>query len=85
MKHVKTNLDKLSKNVDQVSKLQRKDPDDKFEEVMSVFNDKADSEYNLCKVLKGIGPIPPDPLVHDVKVTTRPSKYQSRENILTSG
>ena len=55
MKHVKTNLDKLSKNVDQVSKLQRKDPDDKFEEVMSVFNDKADSEYNLCKVLKGIG------------------------------
>ena len=55
MKHVKTNLDKLSKNVDQVSKLQRKDPDDKFEEVMSVFNEKADSEYNLCKVLKGIG------------------------------
>merc|ERR1719423_99742 len=52
MKHVKTNLDKLSKNVDQVSKLQRKDPDDKFEEVMSVFNEKADSEYNLCKVLK---------------------------------
>ena len=58
MKHVKTNLDKLSKNVDQVSKLQRKDPDDKFEEVMSVFNDKADSEYNLCKVLKGIGSNP---------------------------
>ena len=55
MKHVKTNLDKLSKNVDQVSKLQRKDPDDKFEEVMTIFNDKADSEYNLCKVLKGNG------------------------------
>ena len=55
MKHVKSNLDKLSKNVDQVSKLQRKDPDDKFEEVMSVFNEKADNEYNLCKVLKGNG------------------------------
>ena len=55
MKHVKSNLDKLSKNVDQVSKLQRKDPDDKFEEVMSVFNEKADNEYNVCKVLKGTG------------------------------
>ena len=55
MKHVKSNLDKLSKNVDQVSKLQRKDPDDQFEEVMSIFNEKADNEYNLCKVLKGNG------------------------------
>ena len=55
---IQSNLDKLSKNVDQVSKLQRKDPDDKFEEVMSIFNEKADSEYNLCKVLKGNGSIP---------------------------
>ena len=47
-KQVKT----LRQNVDNVSKLAARDPDDRFEEVMSVFLELGESELKLCQTLK---------------------------------
>jgi hypothetical protein len=66
MKNLATEVGKLEKNVKNVSTLQNKDPNDKFEEIMSEFLDTGMEELKLCQTLK----------------STLDNEYQSLSNYL---
>ena len=53
MKEVSKGIKSLSTNLNQVRNLAKKDPEDHFDQVMSVFYEQADKQYQVCSTLKG--------------------------------
>ena len=53
MKEVSKGIKSLSTNLNQVRNLIKKDPEDQFDEVMSVFHEQADKQYQVCSTLIG--------------------------------